>query len=1152
MRGEIKDLSSVRGASHPAFAAAASSDDEEEAVRGTLERLQGRSAVAPSEVSEAPNKQQGSAYAARVRRRAAELEGDGIDGYKERMGARAKAAEAEKDSKVDDDLESDEPRKKKRRRWDVGADDDGNAQFVSSTEADVSSAAETGGKPGATRRRRRFDAAPEDVESIGKMDQDHVATETASLATIGTLASSATKWEQEVSRRNLPLSEAELDAILPSEGYEIVRPPPGYEPAGKRAEESAKQEDEEDEGMDDTDTVSMMVTDYGELVTPDGVSLPAMKLEDQQFFGKLMENVDESSMTAAQKRDRKISLMLLRIKNGNPPQRKVALRQITKQARELGAGPLFQQILPLLMSPTLEPQERHYLVKVIDRILYRLDELVRPYVHKILVVIEPMLIEEDQVARVEGREIIANLAKAAGLPTMVAAMRPDIDHTDDFVRNTTARALAVVASALGIPSMVPFLKAVCASKKSWQARHTGAKIVQQIAVLIGFAVLPHLTSLVEIVGNGLKDQNQAVRTITALALAALAESSHPFGIESFDSVLEPLWRGVRSHHGKTLAAFLKAIGCIIPLFDDNDYAEYFAKEVMVILIREFKSPDDEMRKVCLRVMRQCIASDGVKSQYLRESVCPEFFRNFWVRRMAQDWLNTKEVIETTVNLAGKIGAGEVIEHIVDDLKDENEAYRRMVMRAVSEIVKKYGTSSINERLETRLVDGALYCFQEQGVMSAQGISDSVQAERDVAIIINGFTIILVAFDKRSKVYLPQIAGTLKFRLNSKDSAVRGQAAELAGKIAPVMKTCDEDSLMAHLGVVLYENLGEEFPAVLASILGGLTGIVNSIGMTAMQPPIKDLLPRVTPILKNQNEKVQENAIALVGRIAARCPDQVIPREWMRICFELIDMLGAKRKSIRKASVAAFGHIAQAIGPQDITHALLNNLKVQGRSSRVCSTVGLAVVADSCGPFAVIPALLTDYRVPDSNVQHGVLKTLSFLFQYIGPAARDYTYAVVSLIEDALCQRDAVHRQIASTVVKHLALGVQGAGCEDALVHMLNFVWPNIFEESPHVISAVLEAVEAIRVSLGAQHVFMYVLQGLFHPARRVRETYWRIYNNLYIYSGEALVPALPTLDPDFHGCNPEKKEQVLNTLSKSEQERTIRNNYQRTHLELFI
>jgi splicing factor 3B subunit 1 len=147
------------------------------------------------------------------------------------------------------------------------------------------------------------------------------------------------------------------------------------------------------------------------------------------------------------------------------------MRQITEKAREFGAAPLFNQILPLLRSATLEDQERHLLVKVIDRIMYKLDDRVRPFVHKarlgvsvyvrvcsrtlqILVVIEPLLIDEDYYARCEGREIISNLAKAAGLATMIATMRPDIDHVDEYVRNTTARAFSVVAAALGIPAMV--------------------------------------------------------------------------------------------------------------------------------------------------------------------------------------------------------------------------------------------------------------------------------------------------------------------------------------------------------------------------------------------------------------------------------------------------------------------------------------------------------------------------------------------------------------------------------------------------------------------------------------------------------------------------------------------------------------------------
>jgi len=35
------------------------------------------------------------------------------------------------------------------------------------------------------------------------------------------------------------------------------------------------------------------------------------------------------------------------------------------------------------------------LIKAIDRVLYKLDEIFRPFVHKILVVIEPMIVDKD-------------------------------------------------------------------------------------------------------------------------------------------------------------------------------------------------------------------------------------------------------------------------------------------------------------------------------------------------------------------------------------------------------------------------------------------------------------------------------------------------------------------------------------------------------------------------------------------------------------------------------------------------------------------------------------------------------------------------------------------------------------------------------------
>lgn len=178
---------------------------------------------------------------------------------------------------------------------------------------------------------------------------------------------------------------------------------------------------------------------------------------------------------------------------------------------------------------------------------------------------------------------------------------------------------------------------------------------------------------------GLVDEQQKVRTITALALAALAEAATPYGIESFDSVLKPLWKGIRQHRGKVrqlkaasvkclniicisvilfiylvtftveffvcyqkhfkfthlcifctrigkykndlsfvycisqgLAAFLKAIGYLIPLMD-AEYANYYTREVMLILKREFQSPDEEMKKIVLKVRERGKESSAIIS-----------------------------------------------------------------------------------------------------------------------------------------------------------------------------------------------------------------------------------------------------------------------------------------------------------------------------------------------------------------------------------------------------------------------------------------------------------------------------------------------------------------------------------------------------------
>ncbi|RAR13012.1 splicing factor 3B subunit 1 [Stemphylium lycopersici] len=1001
---------------------------------------------------------------------------------------------------VDGDKTPPMKKTRKRRRWDETADDE--APVVKQ---------EANGEDTEPKKRSRWSPAPEDTTkeaaAPARSRWDTTAVAPAAAATPAPAANGAHPIAQtyafgtDISNRNAPLSDEQLDMMLPgeAEGYKVLEPPPGYEPVRRPVGMPALPTGYQGFLLPEADNSLAAMGKQLPTEIPGVGDLQFFKNEDMKYFGKLTDGADENEMTVEELKERKIMRLLLKVKNGTPPMRKTALRQLTDNARQFGAGALFNQILPLLMERTLEDQERHLLVKVIDRVLYKLDDLVRPYVHKILVVIEPLLIDQDYYARVEGREIISNLAKAAGLAHMISTMRPDLDHQDEYVRNTTARAFAVVASALGIPALLPFLRAVCRSKKSWHARHTGVKIIQQIPILMGCAILPHLKGLVECIGENLNDEQPKVRMVTALALAALAEAASPYGIESFDDILNPLWTGARRQRGKALASFLKAVGYVIPLMDE-EYSNYYTSQIMEIVIREFQSPDEEMKKVVLKVVSQCSNTAGVTPVYLKDNVLPEFFKHFWVRRMALDKRNYRQVVDTTVDLAQKAGVAEIVGRIVNNMKDENEAYRKMTVETVDKVISTLGAHDVDQRLEEQLIDGVLVAFQDQTI--------------EDPIVIDGFATVVNALGERTKTYLPQIVATVLARLNNKSATVRQQAADLISRITFVMQKCDEDPQLIKLAQALYEYLGEEYPEVLGSILGALRAIVTVVGLHAMQPPIKDLLPRLTPILRNRHEKVQENTIDLVGRIADRGANYVNPREWMRICFELLDMLKAHKKGIRRAANNTFGYIAKAIGPQDVLATLLGNLRVQERQSRVCTAVAIGIVAETCAPFTVLPALMNEYRVPELNVQNGVLKSLSFMFEYIGEMAKDYVYAITPLLEDALIDRDQVHRQTAASVVKHVALGCVGLDCEDAMIHLLNLLWPNLFETSPHVIDRIIEAIEGVRNAIGTPLVMNYVWAGLFHPARKVRQPYWRIYNDAYVQNADAMVPAYPTFEED--------------------------------------
>ena len=53
-------------------------------------------------------------------------------------------------------------------------------------------------------------------------------------------------------------------------------------------------------------------------------------------------------------------------------------------------------------------------------------------------------------------------------------------------------------------------------------------------------------------------------------------------------------------------------------------------------MRYASAPLHPCLQIVLKVVQQCVGTEGVQADYVRAEVLPAFFKHFWVRRMALD------------------------------------------------------------------------------------------------------------------------------------------------------------------------------------------------------------------------------------------------------------------------------------------------------------------------------------------------------------------------------------------------------------------------------------------------------------------------------------------------------------------------------------
>eukprot|EP00796_Vickermania_ingenoplastis_P004646 gene4647-3349_t len=937
-------------------------------------------------------------------------------------------------------------------------------------------------------------------------------------ASTALLEEKAKKIEAEWRLKNKRLTEEFLDSYLPSTEYFEIVPPPAeyarppavepnfYELAGQELARSMEQGGL-GPGMPGTYEIPESL----------GPGMPEMQPHDAVLFSELLQYAGkEDSIPPTALLSYMLMKNLFKIKNGDVSQRRAGSRYLLDKVKLFGPALIFSRLFRIWEEQVdiTDLQQKHYLLEFCKALISHLGVEVRASCKEVVHMVEPLLSFQESVIREDGRQTLILLTRVAGFHAVWDVIQPDFSHSENSVRRHTAKVVALIASAVGLEDTMKALEGQSFSYNA-TARQTTARALGEIASIMRHAIVASMAEMITVLERLIRDERRVAKE-AAVAIAMIAEVCAPYGRDELATVVHHVCEECRKGIGSTAAPFIRAFGALLPLMAPEE-ARSRITAMMPVLVNQFHTPEEEFRRTMLQVVKRCVKTETINGDFIGDVLLEPFFSGFWkVQRLAADRKTSALLLSATVAMARKVGSVPILMKLAADMKDDNEFFQRLVMSGVRRVVSAVGL----EEAKTDL------CYQllERTVSAVKQDEDGVNR-----VAIDTLASICNALGKRLRDFLDLVYGLIRSRGSSHEPKVRTQVAELVTRIARVVVEAGGTPFLLNIGSNLFTRLEDEDDNTFSSNLRATRVLLQALGRDAngvprYLPSVGELLKKLTHVIKKPVSSVQQNAVMLIETIASEFDAEVEPVHLHQLATRgLFDLLDADRRETRKICARTFGVIASKIGPFSIVLGLVDNFRQDKRKIRICTAVALGAVAKSCGPFTVLPYVLNEFQISDSEqvaviVQHAVLKAVRYIFESIGPTGQDYVFCTLRLLQRAMTEASLPMRRMAIEASRSMLLAVAGVdGFRDVAIHLLNFAHPNIIEllskretkvgeERLKLVSAVVSFYEAARLHVGSGLMYAYLVQGLFHPAKLVRDIYRRAYNLMYLASPEQMVP----------------------------------------------
>lgn len=348
-------------------------------------------------------------------------------------------------------------------------------------------------------------------------------------------------------------------------------------------------------------------------------------------------------------------------------------------------------------------------------------------------------------------------------------------------------------------------------------------------------------------------------------------------------------------------------------------------------------------------------------------------------------------------------------------------------------------------------------------------------------------------------YLPKVIGLIKWILSNKKNFSRKIIFSFFSNIILCMNKNFPKNLIFHSSIILWENLSEENPMILAKIVKTVCNLLKFFNPILLVPNLNSILFKFLPFFKNRHKELSRELVNFIFLILTKKSFFFPKKEALFILLQILEITKNLDKKIRRKCNICLIFFSKMLGPCDVLMFLLNHLFTRNTRYQNIFMLNILCISRFLNLNIVFSSLLANYKNKKKYLSKILFfKIFSCMMEFL-PIKKisNFIYFIMKLIEEFLLENIGKVHPVLLSIVSQILIKFSSLADITLTKKIIILFLVEIFYKKKKLGKFLTLFLKKLIFSPFVVFFFDYFLVGTFSSMKKIRNIFWN-YKNLII------------------------------------------------------